>query len=282
MINTPLITVITICFNTNNLIGETILSVANQTYENIEHIIIDMVFDKDFKSNISKLYAENVSKWLHADSDSMLVDLLNQTVQDSFGEVVTFLEAGDVFADNDVLQNISKINIDNADIIYGNFYHKNFSNDKIIGNIKNIHSIQTVVPQSSFIKKEVFTKHKLNIKDIRAQFYDFFLNCHKIGLCFLHINTVISKISALCYDEFEEIIYKLSILSYYVSTTKLYQSSYFKRLEEDYSFYNAQDLKKKYKLRKSELDNLRKTNIYKLTMLLQSPAVLLKKIFRIT
>lgn len=282
MINTPLITVITICFNTNNLIGETILSVANQTYENIEHIIIDMVSDKDFKSNISKLYAENVSKWLHADSDSMLVDLLNQTVQDSFGEVVTFLEAGDVFADNDVLQNISTLNIDNADIIYGNFYHKKFSNDKIIGNIKNIHSIQTVVPQSSFIKKEVLTKHQLNIKDIRAQFYDFFLNCHKIGLCFLHIDTVISKINTLHYDKFEEIIYKLSILSYYVSTTKLYQSSYFKQLESDYSFYNAEDLKKKYKLRKSELDNLRKTNIYKLTMLLQSPAVLLKKIFRIT
>ena len=61
--NNPRITVVTVCFNAVDVIEKTILSVINQTYSNVEYILIDG-HSSDGTVDIIKKYADRISKWI--------------------------------------------------------------------------------------------------------------------------------------------------------------------------------------------------------------------------
>ena len=87
-IDSPLITVVTVVFNDVQHIEETILSVVNQTYPNIEYIIIDGG-STDGTVDIIKKYEERIAYWV-SEPDQGIYDAMNKGIQKATGEWINF------------------------------------------------------------------------------------------------------------------------------------------------------------------------------------------------
>ena len=100
----PLITVITVVFNGEKTLKDTIESVMMQTYENIEYIIIDGG-SSDGTVDILKQYDHVIDYW-HSEKDGGMYDAMNKGIVLCSGEYVGMLNSDDMFANGDVLHNI--------------------------------------------------------------------------------------------------------------------------------------------------------------------------------
>ena len=106
MKTTNKISVVTVCYNSVDAIEETMLSVLNQTYPNIEYIIIDGG-STDGTVDIIKKYAEGI------------YDAMNKGIAVATGDYINFMNAGDSFFDAKVIENVFFAMNDKYDVIYG-------------------------------------------------------------------------------------------------------------------------------------------------------------------
>ena len=116
MIEKPLVTVITVCYNAVSLIEKTIRSVLAQQYEHIEYIVVDGG-STDGTIEIIRKYEAHISHWI-TEQDEGIYDAMNKGVAMATGEWCIFLNAGDTFAADDVLNRIFQVPRE-ADVIYG-------------------------------------------------------------------------------------------------------------------------------------------------------------------
>ena len=99
------ISIITFCKNADAFIEKTILSVLNQTYNNIEYIVIDGNSSDQTQYILSK-YQTQISHFKSEDDHSMY-EALNKGLKAASGEIVGFLHAGDSFENNEVVSTIA-------------------------------------------------------------------------------------------------------------------------------------------------------------------------------
>ena len=113
----PKISIITVVFNGEALIERTIESVLEQTYTNIEYIIIDG-FSKDRTLTIIEQYRSKISKII-SEKDNGIYDAMNKGLQIATGDYILFLNAGDELYSNITLSRVFESSTD-ADVYYGN------------------------------------------------------------------------------------------------------------------------------------------------------------------
>lgn len=115
----PKISVVTVSFNTVNEIEKTILSVLNQTYDNIEYIIIDGG-STDGTVDIIKKYADRLAYWV-SEPDKGTYDAMNKGIKHAKGEWINFMNSGDSFCNKNVITKMYNSAIDdNIGCLYGN------------------------------------------------------------------------------------------------------------------------------------------------------------------
>lgn len=114
-------TIITVCYNAEKYIKETIESVLKQNFQDYEYIIKDGKSKDSTLSIIHSMVEENERFHIVSDTDKGIYDAMNQAVSLAKGEYVIFLNAGDCLADNCVLKNANEfIQKKQADVVYGN------------------------------------------------------------------------------------------------------------------------------------------------------------------
>lgn len=88
MENNPLISVVTVSYNAVSTIEQTILSVINQTYPNIEYVIIDGE-STDGTVDVIKKYADRITYWV-SEPDKGIYDAMNKGMGISTGDFFNF------------------------------------------------------------------------------------------------------------------------------------------------------------------------------------------------
>lgn len=123
MDNKPLVTIITICFNSSETILETINSVNNQSYNFIEHVFIDGAStDRTLEiiKNASKKAVTVISE-----KDNGIYNAMNKGLKFAKGEIVGFLNSDDKLQDIETINNIvAEFNSD-IDCVYGDLVFTN-------------------------------------------------------------------------------------------------------------------------------------------------------------
>ncbi len=111
------ISIITVCFNSQQTIKATINSVLNQSYKQVEYIIIDGA-STDNTLEIIKEFSNSIDVFV-SESDAGIYDAINKGITKSSGDVVGLLHADDVFDNNSVVDNVMQLFDENVDMIYG-------------------------------------------------------------------------------------------------------------------------------------------------------------------
>jgi len=118
------ISIITVAFNAARTIADTLESVDAQTHPEIEHIVVDGA-STDGMLAIVERYRKHIAK-LISEPDRGIYDAMNKGIDLATGEVIGFINADDVYADNSVLERVSAIMAkDNLDALFGDvsFFH---------------------------------------------------------------------------------------------------------------------------------------------------------------
>lgn len=159
----PLITIITVVFNSKNYLEESILSVINQTYDNIEYIVIDGG-STDGSLDIIKKY-ENQIDYLISEKDGGVFYAWNKALKLSQGKWISFLGADDFYKTNAIQKYVKKI-ISSQEIEYisskSNYITENKKLKKVIGrawNWKEFSKYMNVAHVGSLHSSSLFKKY---------------------------------------------------------------------------------------------------------------------------
>ena len=112
------ISIITVVRNNQNTIGEAIDSVLNQTYSNIEYIVIDGK-STDGTIAVIESYGSKISKFL-SEKDNGLYDAMNKGLMLATGDVIGFINADDMLNDKYCIEQIvNTFESTTTDVVYG-------------------------------------------------------------------------------------------------------------------------------------------------------------------
>jgi glycosyltransferase involved in cell wall biosynthesis len=168
--NVSKISVVTVCLNCQDFIRLTIESVASQTFNNIEHIIID---GGSIDNTINILQEYELDFFL-SEKDNGVYDAMDKGAKAAKGDIVIFLNAGDTFFDNTTCEKVAAFfNSTHADIVFGNLMpvylketdthdHKTFQAGKLVnlGYVKNRRQLydESIHHQATFYRHWVLKK----------------------------------------------------------------------------------------------------------------------------
>lgn len=120
MTNEPLISIITVVYNGEKTIEETIKSILVQTYKNIEYIIIDGA-SSDNTVKIIKKYQDKISYWV-SEKDGGIYDAMNKGIMVSHGEIIGIVNADDTLYPNTLQEVYEQMDVHGLDYTYGSIH----------------------------------------------------------------------------------------------------------------------------------------------------------------
>jgi len=157
----PLVTVITVTYNSGPRLEETIFSVLNQTYSNIEYIIIDGG-SNDGTLDIVKRYDHAIDYWVSA-PDRGIYDAMNKGIRLSSGEWLNFLNAKDTFGEPGAIESVATNHFHgDAKFIYSDVLLSNGKNTAL-HRYKCDHRRLIINHQASIYRKSLHVEHGLYI-----------------------------------------------------------------------------------------------------------------------
>lgn len=194
------ISIITIAYNSEDTIEDTILSVINQTYKNIEYIIVDGG-STDKTIEIIEKYKENIQTFI-SEPDKGIYDAMNKGIRLATGELIGILNSDDFYANKNVIKNIAE-HIKENDSIYADLvYVDRKDTDKVIrywksGEYKKNAFLKGWMPPhpTFFLKKAIYEQYgTYNLSLKSAADYELMLRVlHKEKITTIYYPEIITK-----------------------------------------------------------------------------------------
>ncbi|GHA49683.1 glycosyl transferase [Salinimicrobium marinum] len=160
------ISIITIVYNRKHCIADCIQSVLDQTYHNIEHIIIDGG-STDGTQEVIEKYRDKIAFYI-SEKDEGVFDAYNKGIKNATGDVIGVLNSDDFFFEPETIQKIAEaFSFSGADLVYANGL---FVDQEDLSRVKRIYPSKPFrrrylsygwIPLHTtiFVRKEVFEKN---------------------------------------------------------------------------------------------------------------------------
>lgn len=215
------VSIITIAYNSESSIADTINSVLSQTYPDIEYIVVDGK-SKDKTVEIVKSFGGKVHKFI-SEPDKGIYDALNKGVALATGDVVGFLHSDDIYGGVNIVEKVVELFKEGqTDSVYGDLQYV-YKNDtsRVFRHWKaGDFSLQKLKmgwmpPHPTFyVKKAVYEAHgTFNTSFKIAADYDNmlrFLGKHKISTAYLPVVMVKMRVGGASNRSLKNIIRKSS------------------------------------------------------------------------
>jgi glycosyltransferase len=160
------ISIITITYNSEKTLRDTIESVLSQSYTDIEYVVVDGK-SKDSTCDIIRSYGDRISTFV-SEKDNGLYDALNKGISLATGDVVGFLHSDDIFASTETIKMIAEAFTKfKVDSVYGDLvYVDQNDTDKIIRfwrsrKFSRARALTGWMPPhpTFYVKREVYVKY---------------------------------------------------------------------------------------------------------------------------
>lgn len=184
------ISIITITYNSEKTLEDTIQSVAKQNYSDLEYIIIDGG-SKDSTLDIVKKYPNIVSKWI-SEPDKGISDAFNKGIKIASGELIGIINSDDMLTDSS-LNTIAKNIKPETDVIYGNAIMFGGKEEnyrcKPVDSLEIMRKRMAVVHPATFVKKSAYDKYGTFDLKYKCQMdRDLLLRMYVAGANFQYLN----------------------------------------------------------------------------------------------
>lgn len=178
----PRVSIITVCYNAEKTIENTICSILQQSFLGYEYIIVDGQ-SEDRTNNIIQQYLSafanrGITVKYISEKDNGIYYAMNKGVDMAEGEWIAFMNADDSYYDTEVLQDIFGENkYEDYDVIYGSTNYIDDKNEKIRKplNLNILRNQVVFAHQSSFVKMEIMKKKHFDVTYRLAADYQLFL-----------------------------------------------------------------------------------------------------------
>lgn len=199
-INSPLISIITVVYNGEKYLEQTIQSVLNQTYKNIEYLIIDGG-STDGTIDIIRKYESHLSYWI-SEPDKGVYDGMNKGINQTKGEIIGMINSDDWYELNTVelvVKKFIKEPNNSFKIFHGDLLIHENTNKKILKKynpslFKMLNYGVTYNHPTFFVTPDVYKKYQFNIDLISIADNQFILEILiKEKEVFVYINEVLAN-----------------------------------------------------------------------------------------
>jgi glycosyltransferase involved in cell wall biosynthesis len=196
----PLVSIITVTKNSAAHVEKTINSILNQTYINIEYIIIDGESNDD-TINIIRKYEDKISYWL-SEKDKNLYDAMNKGINNCTGDIVGIVNSDD-WLEEDAVEAVVRAFLQNpsTDLVHGNLSARKENGElecvlkPRLYNFAFYISLPFYHP-TCFLKKRTYYQFGVfNINYSIVADYEFILRIKKYNVKMLYLDKVISNMS---------------------------------------------------------------------------------------
>lgn len=189
--NFPIVTIITVVLNGEKYLEQTFKSIFNQSYSNIEYIVIDGG-SKDNTIDIIEKYTNQIDFW-QSEPDKGLYFAMNKGIGLAKGELIGILNADDYYTEDAVNLVVEDYLKTNADVFHGDMLLLTDNESvKMKPDFSKMMQQPSVFHPTCFVKKVVYdkigsfdTKYKISAD------YDFLLRCIKHKFIFNYIPEVL-------------------------------------------------------------------------------------------
>jgi len=191
------ISIITATYNSAATISSCIASVNEQTYADIEHIIIDGA-SNDNTLEIIKSIPNRVSK-IVSEPDNGIYDAMNKGIKLATGDIVGILNSDDFYATNTIIETVvNAFQEKNVDSVFGNLdFVASENTNKVIRHWKSSPFIRGSFAKgwhpshpTFFVRRNIYKNYGIfdTSLDVSADFELMlrFLEKHKISTCYLN------------------------------------------------------------------------------------------------
>jgi glycosyltransferase involved in cell wall biosynthesis len=190
----PLISIITVVYNGVKTIEQTIVSVLNQSYENIEYIIIDGA-SKDGTLDVIQKYDNQIDIWI-SEPDGGIYDGMNKGISYAKGELIGIINADDWY-ESEIISLIADCYKNNGKKVVIHGLLRNFKDEQfysIKGNSINVLRYDMVQHPTCFIPKSIYEQYgTYDVKYKYSADYDLILRYVNLGIEFKFIEKIIAN-----------------------------------------------------------------------------------------